>query len=109
MNAGQGWMVTFAQLFWLPIRQRIVLEACSTDLRQRLRVIGKERKWTRGQLQRRHAQARATTRSYLRSVLRVAQFSAYERVFALWHVLHVPFVYLLLLTAGFHVFAVHAY
>ena len=109
MNAGQGWMVTFGQLFWLPIRQRIVLEACSTDLRQRLRVIGKERKWTRGQLQRRHAQARATTRSYLRSVLRVAQFSAYERVFALWHVLHVPFVYLLLLTAGFHVFAVHAY
>ena len=108
-SGGKGWTVTFGQLLWLPIRQRIVLEACSTELRQRLRVIGKERKWTRGQLHRRHAQARATTRNYLRSVLRVAQFSAYERVFALWHVLHVPFVYLLLITAGFHVFAVHAY
>jgi hypothetical protein len=106
---GKGWTATFSQLMWLPVRQRVVLEACSAELRQRLRVIGKERKWTRGQLDRRHAQARATTRNYLRSVLRVAQFSAYERVFALWHVLHVPFVYLLLLTAGFHVFAVHAY
>lgn len=108
-HEGKGWGLTLRQLMWLPIRQRIVLEACSAELRVRLRAIGKERKWTRGQLHRRHAQARATTRNYLRSVLRVAQFSAYERVFALWHVLHVPFVYLLLLTAGFHVFAVHAY
>ena len=106
---GKGWTTTFSRLLWLPIRQRMVLTECSVELRQRLRVIGKERKWTRGQLNRRHAQARATTRNYLRSVLRVAQFSAYERVFALWHVLHVPFVYLLLITAGFHVFAVHAY
>jgi hypothetical protein len=108
-HEGKGWALTLRQLMWLPIRQRMVLEACSAELRVRLRTIGKERKWTRGQLDRRHAQARATTRNYLRSVLRVAQFSAYERVFALWHLLHVPFVYLLLLTAGFHVFAVHAY
>jgi len=104
-----SWAVTLRRLVVLPIRQRVVLEACSAELRQRLRVIGKERKWTRGQLQRRHAQARKTTSTYLRSVLRVAQFSAYERVFALWHLLHVPFVYLLLITACFHVFAVHAY
>jgi hypothetical protein len=106
---GAGWGVTLTRLVWLPVRQRMVLEACSADLRQRLRVIGKERKWTRGQLQRRHAQARSSTSTYLRSVVRVAQFSAYERVFALWHLLHVPFVYLLLITACFHVFAVHAY
>jgi hypothetical protein len=109
MGGGQGWGITLSRLLWLPVRQRVVLEACSSELRVRLRAIGKERKWTRGQLERRHAQARASTRNYLRSVLRVSQFSAYERVFALWHVLHVPFVYLLLVTAIFHVIAVHAY
>jgi len=109
MGGGNGWGNTFSRLLWLPVRQRMVLEACSGDLRQRLRTIAKERKWTRGQFERRHAQVRNTTRNYLRSVLRVAQFSAYERVFRLWHVLHVPFVYLLLVTAVFHVFAVHAY
>jgi hypothetical protein len=106
---GSGWGATLRRLVWLPVRQRIVFDACSTELHQRLRLVGKERDWTRGQLRRRHAQARASTRNYLRSVLRVAQFSAYERVFALWHLLHVPFVYLLLITACFHVFAVHAY
>ena len=109
MSGGTGWGFTTSRLLWLPIRQRMVLEACSSELRQRMREIAKERNWTRGQFERRHAKARATTRNYLRSVLRVSQLSAYERVFALWHVLHVPFVYLLLVTAVFHVFAVHAY
>ena len=109
MGGGNGWGFTLTRLFWLPIRERVVLEACSSELRVRLRAIAKERKWTRRQLERRHERARETTRNYLRCVLRVSQFSAYERVFALWHMLHVPFVYLLLVTAVFHVFAVHAY
>jgi hypothetical protein len=42
-------------------------------------------------------------------VVRVAQYNAYERVFALWHVAHLPFVYLLVISAVVHVIAVHAY
>jgi len=109
VSGGNGWGLTLSRLVVLPVRQQVILEACSKELRQRLRIIAKERKWTRSQFERRYAQARSTTRSFLRSVLRVSQFSAYERVFALWHVLHVPFVYLLLVTAIFHVIAVHAY
>ncbi len=40
---------------------------------------------------------------------RTAQFSTYERLFSLWHVAHVPFVYLFVLTAVVHVVAVHVY
>lgn len=40
---------------------------------------------------------------------RTAQFATYERLFALWHVVHIPFLYLLVLTAVVHVVAVHAY
>jgi len=40
---------------------------------------------------------------------RVAQFATYERLFSLWHVAHVPFLILLLLTGILHVVAVHAY
>ena len=109
VSGGNGWGLTLSRLVVLPVRQQVILEACSKELRQRLKIIAKERKWTRSQFERRYAQARSTTRSFLRSVLRVSQFSAYERVFALWHVLHVPFVYLLLVTAIFHVIAVHAY
>lgn len=45
----------------------------------------------------------------LAAAQRTAQFSTYERLFALWHVIHIPFLYLLVLTAVVHVVAVHAY
>jgi len=47
--------------------------------------------------------------AYLHRVQRVAQFSAYEKMFSLWHVLHAPLVWLLVLSALAHVAAVHAY
>lgn len=51
----------------------------------------------------------ATADKTLLALQRTAQFAAYERLFALWHVLHVPFVYLLGISAVVHVVAVHAY
>lgn len=45
----------------------------------------------------------------LGAVQRAAQFSTYERLFALWHVVHIPFLVLLVITAIVHVVAVHAY
>ena len=40
---------------------------------------------------------------------RVARFSLYERLFALWHVLHLPIFVLMVLSAFVHIFAVHVY
>ena len=48
-------------------------------------------------------------KEHLYRVRRVATFVAYERLFALWHKVHLPFFYLLLITAVIHVIAVHAY
>lgn len=55
------------------------------------------------------ARWRALARERVRLVLRVVQFSAWERLFALWHVLHIPFVYVMVICAIAHVVAVHAY
>lgn len=46
---------------------------------------------------------------YLGAIGRVAQFRTFERTFALWHVLHVPLVWMLVLCAIAHVIAVHIY
>ena len=48
-------------------------------------------------------------RDYMLLVGRVAQFSFYERLFALWHILHLPIFLLLVVSALFHVLAVHMY
>ncbi|HEY5995070.1 MAG TPA: hypothetical protein VIU46_10790 [Gallionellaceae bacterium] len=47
--------------------------------------------------------------SYLESVQAVSQFSTYERLFSLWHVFHVPLVYMLVFSAIWHVISVHMY
>lgn len=46
---------------------------------------------------------------YLRQAQRVAEFTAYERLFALWHILHIPLIFLLATSAIFHVLAVYMY
>jgi len=104
-----GFVPALRRVVLLPMRQRAVCRACSQDITERLRTIAAERGWTPQTLRRCRRQAVSLTRSYLLSVVRVAQLSAYVRLFALWHMLHVPFLYLLIVTACFHVFAVHAY
>jgi hypothetical protein len=46
---------------------------------------------------------------HMRRVRRVAELSSWERIFSLWHVFHLPFFYMLVLTALTHVVAVHMY
>jgi hypothetical protein len=48
-------------------------------------------------------------RRYVRQVGRVAQFTLYERMFSLWHVLHMPLFFMMVVSALFHVLAVHMY
>ena len=46
---------------------------------------------------------------YLRAVRDMAQFHTYERLFSWWHVFHIPLVYMMVFSAIYHVYAVHAY
>ena len=48
-------------------------------------------------------------RNHLSQVRRVAGFTAYERLFSLWHFVHLPFFALLVLSTIVHVVAVHVY
>ncbi|MFG6468173.1 hypothetical protein [Roseateles sp. BYS87W] len=51
----------------------------------------------------------ADLRDAYAGALRVAQFGRATRLFELWHVLHVPFVYLMVVCAVVHIVAVHVY
>ena len=47
--------------------------------------------------------------THLRRVRRVAEFTAYDRLFALWHKLHLPFFVSLVISVIVHVAVVHLY
>jgi len=78
-------------------------------IRRRLReqarkspVVAKERKRLQAGMTR-------FAREHLRRVRKVAELNSYERMFGLWHLLHLPFFYMLVVTAIVHVVAVHMY
>lgn len=97
------------QALLLPLQQWRVYLACRAELQAPLARVAAERGWSAADRAARERQARRLVRRYLQAVVRVAQFSAYQRLFALWHVAHVPFVYLMVVSAVVHVVAVHAY
>ena len=47
--------------------------------------------------------------TYLKGVQRVEQFTTYERIFSLWHVLHIPLIYILVGSTAVHIVAVYMY
>jgi hypothetical protein len=52
---------------------------------------------------------KALIQSYLRAVRDASQFHTYEHLFSYWHVFHIPLVYMMVFSAFYHVYAVHAY
>lgn len=47
--------------------------------------------------------------NYLQALRDAAQFHTYERMFSWWHIFHIPLVYMMVFSAIYHVYAVHAY
>jgi hypothetical protein len=45
----------------------------------------------------------------LTTTKRVAEFEGYERLFSLWHALHIPLIFMLIIAAVVHVIAVNVY
>lgn len=54
-------------------------------------------------------ESRRTLRQYLDILRKLAQLSFFERLLSWWHVLHLPIFFMMLITAGIHVWAVHRY
>ena len=109
LRARAGWITYGRQVFWLPVQQWLTYRRCVSDLRRILRAMAHQGNWTESDLLKRERNSGKLAEKYLNAVTRVAQFTAYARLFSLWHIAHIPFVYLLLISAVVHVIAVHAY
>jgi hypothetical protein len=105
----QGWVPNFRAVFWLPILQYQAYRQCAAELDALLPKMAASQNWSQEDLKRRRHRAKRTVDAYLNAVVGVAQFSAYSFLFSLWHVAHIPFVYVLIVTALVHVYAVHVY
>ena len=109
LKAKLGWLTHTRQIFWLPLTQWLTYRRCVADLRPVLDRLAQQEQWSQADLVRRVKQTKKLVSKYLYAVTRVAQYTAYARLFSLWHIAHIPFVYLLVISTVVHVIAVHIY
>jgi hypothetical protein len=93
----------------LGARARWVRRRCTREFARVYRMHARAFGWDAARQRRHLVGGRAFIEDFVAGVQRVAQFNRYERLFSLWHVLHVPLVWTMLLSAIAHVVAVHAY
>ena len=104
-----GFLRSTWQFLTISLHARLVHSQCMRDLKKILGSHATQRGWERDKLRRRLATASVMISTYLEAARHAAQFSAYERLFSLWHILHVPFVFMLVISGVVHVIAVHMY
>jgi hypothetical protein len=109
VSARPGLFASLFRVFCLPVMQWWTYRQCVRALRVPMQQLAEKGGWDPASQSKRERLAKKLVRQYLNAVVRVAQFTAYERLFSLWHVAHIPFVYLLVVSAVVHVVAVHAY
>ncbi|MEI8029734.1 MAG: hypothetical protein WCH35_08145 [Comamonadaceae bacterium] len=104
-----GWRTHLHRVFVLPYVHWYVYWRCTRLLVEPSARLAAQLQWDARKVAEHRRLARKMVRRYLNAVVRVAQFGAYEWMLSAWHVAHVPFVFLLIISTFVHIFAVHAY
>jgi hypothetical protein len=93
----------------LPLLAMWVHRRVLRDLSVDIDAVAARDRWDARTRRVREVAARDTIRAYITALVKEAQFNAYERLFSLWHALHIPLFFMLLLTGILHVLAAHKY
>lgn len=108
-DAGKGYGSSIRMAFTLPARARrerkVLLRFCAEQLGResaRQPLIARHR-------HRLHESIDRYLFSHMSRLRLLATLQAYERMFSLWHIVHLPFFVLLLISVVVHILAVHLY
>ncbi len=106
----QGSMIVrawrFVTLYW---KSRRLAKEIRRDAKAALRKQFRKQGGRRRELIVNYQIARDHIDRYLNAVVKASQLAVWERLFSYWHIIHVPFLYLLVFSGVVHVVAVHMY
>lgn len=99
----------FWRLFVLPTQRRRVVQQCLVDVDPVIRRMSREHHLSLPRAKELRQDVAKQINALAFTLQRAAQIQTFERLFSLWHIAHVPFVWIMVFCAIFHVVAVHAY
>ena len=100
---------SFGNVLTMPITKSFVRMAILREARKAIQSNSKRMNWTDAEASAHIVIAKNHVNEFVAAVSRAAQFAFWERTFSLWHMVHVPLFFLLLVSGVIHVIAVHLY
>lgn len=104
-----SWPAMLLLLMTIGMRARLTRWRLQRQLKKTMRVLGREQQWDKKRLSSHIRSGKRHIKAYVTSVRQVAEYRVYRKIFALWHVLHIPLFLMLVISAVIHVVAVHLY
>jgi len=112
MKSSKGGKLSVWNFLTLGVRVQWLTRTLVIELEDLMYTDANEKQWNDAQMKRLDElffQNERFIRNYLTTVQDLAQFSTYEKLFSLWHIFHVPLVYMLVFSSIWHVISVHKY
>ncbi|MCG8082602.1 MAG: transcriptional regulator [Candidatus Thiodiazotropha taylori] len=109
MNAPTGPIASAKHWIKMRYTSAVLYPKVMRSLNKKLLAVGYKKGWSKSKVRRNQLRIRKMLLSH-RSILRqILELHFYERLFAIWHLLHMPLFIMMVITGFVHVYAVHAY
>jgi hypothetical protein len=105
----RNFLGAFCALPGLEIRARVIRHRLLRDVRTTITAEARRCGWSRRTREQRIGAIAELVGLHLAAVRKAAAFAFYERLFGLWHVLHLPLFFILVLAAAIHVVTAHLF
>ncbi len=109
LSAPRGFIGTILRIVFIKHRAKLVYASTSQGMASVLRTIAIKEKWTKSDYRQRVKKEKILIQGHLNAVSSIASSRAFEKLAARWRLLHVPILYVLVLSGLAHVLAVHMY
>ena len=109
ISAQHGFLSSLSSVLVINIKSRWCWYGSVIELQRFFGSATLREKLTREQRRYYYRKTRHYLRIYLYTVRKVAGFTFFERLFSMWHILHLPLFIMLLIAGIVHVCAVHMY
>jgi hypothetical protein len=109
LQAPRGMVAATIHWFNMRLMAARLYHSVVRSLNKKLLAAAHLKGWSRAKVLRKQLRLRTTLLEHRRILRQILELHAYERLFAIWHLLHMPLFIMMVLTGFVHVYAVHAY
>ncbi|MCU7906654.1 MAG: transcriptional regulator [Candidatus Thiodiazotropha sp. (ex Epidulcina cf. delphinae)] len=109
MEAPKGMVASAGHWFTMRLISARLYPSVMHSLNKKLLAVAHSKGWDKAKVHRNQLRIKHLLLSHRNILRQILEIHFYERLFAIWHVLHMPLFIMMVITGFVHVYAVHAY